>query len=91
MTNQKGQRGEAWCRDLELLAGWEVSPPAAGEATWQSGVSGGGLGPLGSLPANRESLEYFNKNNVHLGVFWLKISSPRQGWEERHGWLGTGK
>lgn len=64
LTNQKGQRRETWCRDLELLAGWEVSPPAAGEATWQSGVSGEGLGRLGSpgqhsLPVNTESLELF--------------------------------
>lgn len=94
VTNQNGQRLEDCCRGLEPLAGWQVSPPT-GEATWQSEVLGEGLGHLGSsgqrsLPVNTESLEYFNKNNVHFAVFWPKICSPRQGWEEHSGSLGPG-
>lgn len=81
---------------LELLAGLEVSPPAAGEAAWQSEVWGEGLGHLGCseqrpLPVSRESPEYFNNQNVHLGAYRWKISSPRQDWEEPNRCLGTGE
>lgn len=78
-----------------LLARWEASPPAAQEAAWQSRVLEEGLEYLGStgqcsLLVITESLEYFNNQNAHPGVFWLKISSTRQD-SEHNGCLGTGE
>ena len=58
-------------------AGLELRPPAAGEATGR-GILGWGdwdtWAAQGSalLAVNTKSLEYFNNQNVHLGVFWLK-------------------
>lgn len=94
LTNQKVQRRlEAWGRVLELLAGWDVSLSAAGEAMWQSGVLEERLGHLGSsgqcsLPVNTELLEYFSNKNVHLGVWWLKIRvgrNPTNDWTRGRG------
>lgn len=58
-------------------AGLELRPPAAGEATGR-GILGWGdwdtWAAQGSalLAVNTKSLEYFNNQNVRLGVFWLK-------------------